>query len=65
MKTHDLAPRTSRTTIAHDATDIAEVINANEIANYRLGVALIVLSIACWISGLELVNVVVKGDRFV
>ncbi|CAN3358273.1 hypothetical protein DICA4_D03686 [Diutina catenulata] len=65
MKTHDLAPRTSRTTIAHDATDIAEVINANEIANYRLGVALIVLSIACWISGLELVNVVVKGDSYV
>lgn len=47
---------------AHDAADIANAVNVHEVSNYRVGVLLILVLITLWIVGLELVNVVVKGD---
>lgn len=50
--------------LAFDADDIAEEVNHHEISNYRKGVALIVISVGLWITGLELVNTVVKGESY-
>lgn len=46
------------------ALEVVEIINAQEKRNFRLGVVLIVVAVASWITGLELVNSVLKGDEY-
>lgn len=48
----------------NDPQNIIKVINDHEVDNYKLGAILIVCSIATWITGLEMVSVVLKGDDY-
>ncbi|RLV92274.1 putative vacuolar membrane protein [Spathaspora sp. JA1] len=50
--------------IVSDPNQVVEIINDQELKNYRLGVTLLVVSVSTWIIGLELVNVVLKGDDY-
>lgn len=50
--------------VTTDAQDVINIINEQEKKNFRLGVIFLVIAIATWISGLELVNSVLKGDDF-
>ena len=43
-----------------DPNDIVDIINQQEIQNYKLGIILLVIALATWIIGLELVNAVLK-----
>lgn len=54
-----LSPR-----ITADPNDIIDIINQQEIQNYKLGIILLVIALATWIIGLELVNAVLKGDDY-
>lgn len=48
-----------------DSVDqVIEVINEQERKNYKLGVFLLILAISTWLIGLELVNLVLKGDEY-
>lgn len=47
-----------------DVQDVIDIINDQEKKNFRLGVIFLVIAIATWIIGLELVNTVLKGDEF-
>lgn len=44
--------------------EVIEIINDQESKNYKLGAILLVIAIATWIIGLELVNTVLKGGEF-
>lgn len=50
--------------ITHNPEGVLEIINDQENKNFRLGVLLIVLALATWVGGLELINVVMKGGDF-
>lgn len=50
--------------IITNALDVIEIINVQERKNFKLGVLLLVVAISTWLVGLELVNVVLKGDEF-
>ncbi|KAG7191995.1 uncharacterized protein KQ657_002602 [Scheffersomyces spartinae] len=50
--------------ITHHPVGVLEIINDQETKNFRLGVLLIILALATWIGGLELINVVMKGGSF-
>lgn len=52
-------------TVTTDAQDVINIINDQEKKNFRLGVIFLVIAIITWITGLELVNSVLKGDAFV
>ncbi|EER35589.1 conserved hypothetical protein [Candida tropicalis MYA-3404] len=60
------SPRYERITprITADPYEVVDIINEQEIKNYKLGVILLIIAIATWIIGLELVNVVLKGDDY-
>ncbi|KAK6455001.1 uncharacterized protein RJT20DRAFT_84203, partial [Scheffersomyces xylosifermentans] len=47
-----------------DPLEVVEIINEQEIRNYRLGVLFIVVAISTWVIGLELVNSVLKGSDY-
>ncbi|EMG48432.1 hypothetical protein G210_1003 [Candida maltosa Xu316] len=47
-----------------DPLEIVDIINQQELHNYKLGVFLLIIALATWIVGLELVNVVLKGDDY-
>ncbi|KAI5955261.1 hypothetical protein KGF54_001822 [Candida jiufengensis] len=51
-------------TITTDPNEIIQIISNQEKKNYRLGIILLIISIGSWISGLELVNVVLKSDEY-
>lgn len=59
-----LSPRITTTTTTTDPNDIVDIINQQEIQNYKLGIILLVIALATWIIGLELVNAVLKGDDY-
>ncbi|KAG7665994.1 uncharacterized protein J8A68_000424 [[Candida] subhashii] len=50
--------------ITSDPIEVVEIINDQEIENYRWGIILLVVSVTTWIIGLELVNAVLKGDSY-
>lgn len=47
-----------------DPEDVVDAINSVEISNYKLGVLLLIVLISTWIFGLEIINVVLKGDSY-
>lgn len=51
--------------ITTDVQNVIELINDQEKRNFRLGVIFLIVAIATWIIGLELVNTVLKGDEFI
>ncbi|EGW35499.1 uncharacterized protein SPAPADRAFT_132945 [Spathaspora passalidarum NRRL Y-27907] len=61
---HVGTPATTDAAIVSDPAEVVEIINDQELKNYRLGVILLVISVSTWIIGLELVNVVLKGDDY-
>ncbi|KAM9920174.1 hypothetical protein OXX59_007407 [Metschnikowia pulcherrima] len=44
--------------------DVIDAINEQEKRNFTLGVVLLIVAICTWITGLELVNSVLKGEEF-
>lgn len=50
--------------ILSNVLDVVGAINDQEKKNFRLGVVFLVIAIATWLIGLELVNSVLKGDEF-
>lgn len=60
------SPRYERNTprITADPLEVVDIINEQEIKNYKYGVILLVIAVSTWIIGLELVNVVLKGDDY-
>ncbi|ODV78131.1 uncharacterized protein CANTADRAFT_28957, partial [Suhomyces tanzawaensis NRRL Y-17324] len=50
--------------VASDPIEVLEIINRNELQNYKLGVCFIFIAITTWVVGLELVNSVMKGDEY-
>ncbi|KAK6465664.1 hypothetical protein DFJ63DRAFT_27751 [Scheffersomyces coipomensis] len=50
--------------LASDPLEVIEIINEQELKNYRLGVILLVVAVSTWMVGLELVNVILKGDDY-
>lgn len=50
--------------LASRPIDVIEIINEQEKRNFKLGVVLILIAIATWITGLELVNTVLKGNEY-
>jgi Permeases of the drug/metabolite transporter (DMT) superfamily len=50
--------------IALDPGEVIEIINEEEIRNYKIGVIFIVIAVSTWVIGLELVNSVLKGDNY-
>lgn len=55
----------SHTQIAVDPGEVIEIINEQEIRNYKIGVMFIIVAVSTWVIGLELVNSVLKGDNYV
>lgn len=51
-------------TVITNVLEVIEIINQQEKKNFKLGVIFLVIAIGTWISGLELVNSVLKGDEF-
>lgn len=47
-----------------DVLEVIEIINDQESRNYKLGAILLLVAIFTWITGLELVNSVLKGGEF-
>lgn len=47
-----------------DPQEVIEIVNRQEIHNFKLGMIFLLVAITTWIIGLELVNVVIKGDEF-
>ncbi|KAK6205125.1 uncharacterized protein RJT21DRAFT_13170 [Scheffersomyces amazonensis] len=47
-----------------DPLEVIEIINDQEVRNYKLGVILLVVAVSTWIIGLELVNGILKGDDY-
>ncbi|RCK59644.1 hypothetical protein Cantr_07346 [Candida viswanathii] len=60
------SPRHDRLTprITADPLEVVDFINQQEIKNYKLGIVLLVIALATWVIGLELVNVVLKGGDY-
>lgn len=52
------------TTVFSNVSDAIELINEQEKSNFRLGVVFLVIAIVSWLTGLELVNAVLKGDNY-
>lgn len=52
------------TTTFSNVSDAIELINEQEKSNFRLGVVFLVIAIVSWLTGLELVNAVLKGDDY-
>lgn len=50
--------------VVSNAAQAVDVINEQERHNFKLGALLLVVAIATWMLGLELVNSVLKGDQF-
>lgn len=50
--------------VTENAEDIVQIIQDNETRNFQVGVVLIVVAVASWVIGLELVNGVLKGDEY-
>lgn len=51
-------------THALDPQEVIEIINQQELRNFRYGLLLLALAVSTWILGLELVNVVLKGNDY-
>lgn len=50
--------------VTTDVLRVIDIINDQEKKNFRLGVFFLVVAIATWLVGLELVNSVLKGDEY-
>lgn len=50
--------------LSHTPSEVIRIINAEEIRKFKLGVFFLVVAIASWIFGLELLNAVLKGDEY-
>lgn len=51
-------------TITNHVPELIEAIDNRERHNFRIGCFLLVVAIATWLTGLELVNTVMKGDEY-
>lgn len=51
-------------TILSNVLDVIDLINEQEKRNFRLGVIFLVIAIVSWLTGLELVNAVLKSDEY-
>ncbi|KAI3405562.2 hypothetical protein KGF56_001580 [Candida oxycetoniae] len=63
VKSSRLTPYLS-SVVSHDPTEIIDFITQKEKRNYRIGIALLVVSIVTWITGLELVSGVLKTSEY-
>lgn len=52
------------TRILTNVLDVIDAINDQEKRNFKLGVVFLIIAIATWLIGLELVNSVLKGDEY-
>lgn len=50
--------------MADNASEIIDIIHDSEARKFRVGIILIVIAVATWMVGLELVNVVLKGGTY-
>lgn len=71
LHTHDHLIRSPRirhqelhAQVASTPIEIINIINEQEKKNFKLGIILIMIAIAAWMVGLELVNTVLKGDEY-
>lgn len=59
IRTQDMGAR-----IVTDVQDVIQIINDQEKKNFQLGVIFLIIAIVTWLTGLELVNSVLKGNEF-
>lgn len=52
------------TTILSNVLDVIDLINEQEKRNFRLGVIFLIIAIVSWLTGLELVNAVLKSGEY-